>query len=263
VILGLSTAPADPPSQEWICRRVNRVIGAAEVWLADDSVTCHAGALSLGWGVSITAGTGVACLVLPEEGRASNISGHGYLLGDEGGAFWLGREGLRAALRATDGRGPATTLVAAAAARYGGLGDLGVRLHSAPRPVNDIAHFAPDVLTLADEGDAVAGTIADDAVGELATLVRAAVVAARGDSSATSRVPVALGGRLLAPGRPLRRRLDQRLAREQAGAAVRTADGTALEGGLALGAAGDPGRYEGMVHVWREPVALSAESVRP
>ena len=54
-----------------LCRHVNRVIGADEVWLADDSVTCHAGALSLGWGVSITAGTGVACLVVPETGEPS------------------------------------------------------------------------------------------------------------------------------------------------------------------------------------------------
>ncbi|MFN8520937.1 MAG: hypothetical protein U0667_16440 [Chloroflexota bacterium] len=54
-----------------LCRHVNRVIGASDVWLADDTVTCHAGSLSLGWGVSITAGTGVACLVVPEGGRAA------------------------------------------------------------------------------------------------------------------------------------------------------------------------------------------------
>ena len=42
IVLGLSTAPADEPSQVQLCRHVNRVIGADEVWLADDSVTCHA-----------------------------------------------------------------------------------------------------------------------------------------------------------------------------------------------------------------------------
>lgn len=260
VVMGLSTAPADEPSQVRLCRDVDRVIRAADVWLADDSVTCHAGALSLGWGVSITAGTGVACLVVPEDGEPRVLSGHGYLLGDEGGAFWIGREGLRAALRNADGRGPATTLVEAAAARFDGLADLAIRIHSAARPANEIAHFAPQVLQAADAGDPVAGSIADDSAEELVLLVRAAVAAAsRGTAGVATPVPVALGGRLLGPGRSLRRRLDARLAREDLDAAVRTADGSSLDGALALGALPDPGRYASLVHVWREPAAVPAQ----
>jgi N-acetylglucosamine kinase-like BadF-type ATPase len=259
IVMGLSTAPADEPSQIRLCRHVDRVIRAGDVWLADDTVTCHAGALSLGWGISITAGTGVACLVVPEVGDPSVLSGHGYLLGDEGGAFWIGREGLRAALRSADGRGPATTLVEAAAARFDGLADLAIRIHSAARPANEIAQFAPRVLEAADAGDPVAASIADDSAEELVVLVRAAVAAARrGTGGAGTPVPVAVGGRLLAPGRPLRRRLDDRLAREDLCAEVRTADGSSLEGALALGALPDPGRYASLVHVWREPATSHA-----
>jgi hypothetical protein len=61
----------------------------------------------------------------------------------EGGAFWIGRAGLAAALRAHDGRGGATALTDAAAMAFDGLDDLGDRLHGADRPVNRIAHFAP------------------------------------------------------------------------------------------------------------------------
>lgn len=258
VVLGLSTAPVDEPSKTRLCRHVDRVIGASEVWLADDSVTCHAGALSLGWGVSVTAGTGVACLVVPEDGAPSVISGHGYLVGDEGGAFWIGREGLRAALRAGDGRGPETALVAAAAARFGGLQDLGIRLHSAPRPVNDIAQFAPQVLATADAGDPVAEAIAQDAVEELLVLIRAAVAAAGRGCPEPPLVPVAVGGRLLTEGRPLRRRLDARSTTEVSGAAVRSADGSALDGALALGRCGDPGAYGGLIHVWRHEALVTA-----
>ncbi len=260
VVMGLSTAPADEPSQDRLCRHVNRVIGADEVWLADDSVTCHAGALSMGWGISITAGTGVACLVVPETGAPSVLSGHGYLLGDEGGAFWIGREGLRAALRTADGRGPATALVDAAIRRFGGLADLGIRLHSAVRPVNDIAHFAPDVLAVADAGDEVARHIADESTTELVILIRAAVaVAQRGSPATETSVPVAVGGRLLADGRPLRRRLDEQLADAAIAAAVRTADGSSLDGALGLGALSDPGRYRSLVHVQREPAGLATQ----
>jgi N-acetylglucosamine kinase-like BadF-type ATPase len=259
VVMGLSTAPADDPSRDRLCRHVDRVIRATDVWLADDTVTCHAGALSLGWGVSITAGTGVACLVVPELGEPSVLSGHGYLLGDEGGAFWIGREGLRAALRTADGRGPATALTDAAAGRFDGLADLAIRIHSAARPANEIAHFAPDVLRVADAGDAVAVGIAEAAATELVVLTRAAVAAARRGSSAPDViVPVALGGRLLLPGRPLRRRLDTQLAREYLAAEVRSADGTSLDGALALGELPDPGRYASLVHVWREPAAVQA-----
>jgi N-acetylglucosamine kinase-like BadF-type ATPase len=262
VVLGLSTAPVDESSKARLCRHVDRVIHAAEVWLADDSVTCHAGALSMGWGVSITAGTGVACLVVPEAGAPSFIGGHGYLLGDEGGGFWIGREGLRAALRAGDGRGPRTELVDAAAAHFAGLEDLGTRLHSVARPVNDIAQFAPQVLAAADAGDAVADAIVHAAVGELLTLARTAVAIGHRESAETVDVPVALGGRLLAEDGPLRRRLDIRLADEVAGAAVRSADGSALDGGLAMGAHEGPGRYGDLVHVWHPAQPGAVEVVR-
>lgn len=263
VVMGLSTAPADEPSRVRLSRHVNRVIGAADVWLADDTVTCHAGALSLGWGVSITAGTGVACLVVPQAGEPSVLSGHGYLLGDEGGAFWIGREGLRAALRTADGRGPSTALVDAAADRFGGLADLAIRIHSAARPANEIAHFAPDVLQAAEAGDPVADAIATDAVAELVLLTRAAVTTAlRGSDDAGASVPVGIGGRLLASGRPLRRRLDAQLAREDIPAAVRSADGSSLDGALALGALPDPGRYASLVHIWLEPAGVPVMGAR-
>ena len=232
-------------SQDRLCRHVNRVIGADEVWLADDSVTCHAGALSLGWGVSITAGTGVACLVVPETGEPSVLSGHGYLLGDEGGAFWIGREGLRAALRAADGRGPSTALVDAAARRFAGLRDLAIRIHSAVRPVNDIAHFAPDVLAVADAGDAVAdGDRGRRPPTELLILVRAAVeVAGRGSTEGAHRAGRA---RWPAPGRGPARCGDASTAGSRARRWVRRSGPRMAPRSMARSRwvpSGDPGRY--------------------
>lgn len=259
-VLGLTTAPTDPPSRDRLCEAVAGGTGAPEVWLASDAVTAHAGALSMGWGVSVTAGTGVVGLAVPEEGAPRMISGHGYLLGDEGGGYWIGREGLRAVLRSLDGRDRPTALAEAAARRFDGLADLGERLHSTSRPVNRIAQFAPDVLAAADAGDAVAAAIADDAALELATLVMAGVEAARGGKAADGaagepggHVPVALGGRLLAPDSPLRRRLVASLARRLPSVVPRSADGSALEGALLLGAARDPGRYDAMVYRWAGP----------
>lgn len=245
VVMGLSTAPGAADGSERLCRLVGDLTGAREVWLADDAVTAHAGALSGCPGVSLVAGTGVACLALRASGEPRIVGGHGFLLGDEGGGFWIGRRGLAAVLRAADGRDPETSLTAAATRRYGGLVDLHLRLHDAPRPVHEIAGFAPDVLAVAGTGDEVADGIATDAVRELLLLLRTAVgwVAAEG-------VPVALGGRLL-EGSELRRRLETALASSDLSVAVRDPDGTPLDGALWLGLSAEPAHYGELVHVWR------------
>jgi N-acetylglucosamine kinase-like BadF-type ATPase len=249
-VLGLTTAPTDGPSQQALCTRVAKGIDAAEVWLADDAVTGHAGALSEGWGASVTVGTGVACLAMPQAGDPHIIGGHGYLLGDEGGAWWIGREAVRAVLRAADGRGPSTALSERAATHFGGLRDLSERLHGVERPVNTIARFAPLVLQTAEQGDEVAEVIASQATDELVTLVRAAVATIREPIGAS--VPVALGGRLMQDG-PLRRRLDRAMREQLPAVAARSADGSPLDGALRLGAESSPGRYGSLIYVWGPP----------
>lgn len=249
VVLGLTTAPADTAASDRLCRLVSEATGAPRVWLADDAVTSHAGALSLGWGVSLVVGTGVACLALPADGEPRIIGGHGYLLGDEGGAFWIGRQGLRAVLRAGDGRGPGTALAGAASDRFGSAANLHVRLYELGRPVNEIAYFAPEVLAAAEAGDAVADGILDEAVSELVLVAQAGAAWA---GVGASTVPLALGGRLFAEGSAIRRRFDTRIARRGVPVAARTADATALEGAVRLGLAGDPGAYRGLIHVWTE-----------
>jgi glucosamine kinase len=252
VVLGLTTAPTATDRALALAASIGTAIGAAEVWLCDDAVTSHAGALSLGWGVSIAAGTGVACLAIPDDGDPRIVGGHGYLLGDEGGAFWIGRAGIRAALRAIDGRGAPTSLTARAAARYGGIEAVDIRLHDDPRPVDAIARFAVDVLEAAETDDQ-AGAIVDDAAAELHALANAAAHAAAPANDALTAdrgpTPVGLAGRLLAEGTSLRRALDARLATDPA-VAPRTADGSPLDGAMLLGRQPTPGRYASLVHVW-------------
>jgi N-acetylglucosamine kinase-like BadF-type ATPase len=238
----LTTAPADAAGSDRLCELVAGSVGAVEVWLADDAVTAHAGALSGCPGVSIVAGTGVACLAVPEDGVPRIIGGHGFLLGDEGGGFWIGRHGLRAALRADDGRAPRTVLTGLAGGRFGPLQDLHVRLHDADRPVATIARFAPDVLDAAASGDHVAGAILDEAADELLLLAHSGAAWVGGTG-----VPIALGGQLLARG-PLRERVDRRLA--DLDVVPRDPDGSALDGAIRLGLAADRGRYADLIHLW-------------
>lgn len=248
VVLGLTTAPADRDTRDRLCRLVATGCAASEVWLADDAVTAHAGALSLGWGVSLIVGTGVACLSLPERGSPWIVGGHGYLLGDEGGGFWIGRQGLEAALRAAEGRGPGSSLTELAERRYGPLAGLPARLHGGERPVDRIARFAVDVLTAADDHDAVATGIVDAAAVELQSVTRAAAAWAHGGGP--DPVPLALGGRLLEPGTTLRRRFEGVVSESDPDLVVRSADGSPLEGAIRLGITGASAIYGDLIHRW-------------
>jgi len=255
VVLGLTTAPSDPAEADRLAAMVGAATGAREVWVADDAVTSHAGALSMGQGVSVVAGTGVACLALGRDGGPRIIGGHGYLLGDEGGAFWIGSRGLNAVMRAADGRGDSTALTTAAVSRFGPVADLHVRLHDADRPVDAIARFAPDVLDAGGAGDPVAADIANRAAQELVLLIAAGIAHVHGPHGDTTEdVPTALGGRLLAPGAPLRLRLNGALHHARLPVIARTADGSALDGALLLGLAAEPS-YGSLLHRWSRGTA--------
>jgi N-acetylglucosamine kinase-like BadF-type ATPase len=246
VVLGLTTAPTDGRSRARLCEAVASGTGASQVWLADDAVTGHAGALALGWGVSVITGTGVACMAVAPQGSPRIVGGHGYLVGDEGGGFWMGRAGLAAVLKAAEGRGPDTALAGPAERHFGGLADLGDRLHSSARPVDTVAQFAPTVVEAAAAGDGVAQSILEDAVLELVNLVRAAIAPFH---PADRPVPVALGGRLLLVG-PYRDRTECAITAELPGCAVRSAAGPPLDGAMRLGLALDPGRYRDDIYAW-------------
>ena len=60
-------------------------------------------------GVVIISGTGSIAYGRNAAGEAARSGGWGYVLGDEGSGYWIGRAALRAVLRAADlaGRAPA------------------------------------------------------------------------------------------------------------------------------------------------------------
>ncbi|MER5445135.1 BadF/BadG/BcrA/BcrD ATPase family protein [Streptomyces sp. NPDC002766] len=64
-------------------------------------------------GLALVAGTGAVAMRITDRRRAFTVDGDGWLLGDDGSGFWIGREAVRAALRMADGRGPATVLAEA------------------------------------------------------------------------------------------------------------------------------------------------------
>ena len=67
-----------------------------------DTVAAHAGAFDGGPGIVVVAGTGSVAYGVAADGTKLRVGGWGYLFGDEGSAFWLGRRAIRDAMRAED-----------------------------------------------------------------------------------------------------------------------------------------------------------------
>jgi N-acetylglucosamine kinase-like BadF-type ATPase len=142
--------------------------------LAHDSVTAYLGAMRDGEGAVLAVGTGV--VVTACVGTATTrVDGWGHLLGDDGGGFWIGLSGLRAAMRSADGRGPATDLSARARERFAEPVELPKLIYEDPDRVAAIASFCTDVVACAEAGDTIAAEIVNHAARELAHSASAAL----------------------------------------------------------------------------------------
>lgn len=133
-------------------------------------------------GVVLLAGTGSVAYGVDGEGREARAGGWGYLLGDEGGGYDLGRRGLAAVLKAHDGTGPPTALASVLLAALQVEEPEAVLERVYPVPGESaaagearhvLAALADAVLATARQGDAVASNIVEEAACELAALVTA------------------------------------------------------------------------------------------
>ena len=151
VIVGAAGALAAPDAARALGHALLASLRAERVAVTSDAVIAHAGALNGQPGVVLIVGTGVVALAIDADGALRTADGWGPWLGDEGGGAWIGAAGLRAALRAHDGRGPSTTLLDAARARFGAPRTWPAQLTDAAA----LASFAPDVLAAQDDAAAL------------------------------------------------------------------------------------------------------------
>ncbi|MHA7271168.1 N-acetylglucosamine kinase [Arthrobacter sp. HLT1-20] len=153
-------------------------------------------------GCALIAGTGAVAARIADSRLAAVADGTGWLLGDEGSGFWLGRQVARAVAAALDGRGAPTALTELV------LADLGITLDPSQRTQGrlraqqqlifkvyessaiELSRFAP--LVFAVGADPVATDIIERAADALArTLLAVAPGAAE---------PLVFGGSVLTKG---------------------------------------------------------------
>jgi N-acetylglucosamine kinase-like BadF-type ATPase len=159
-----------PDDQARYARLIAGLNWGADIVLENDVVIAWAGATRCRPGVAVIAGTGCNAFGINARGERRKASGWDWLLADEGSGYWIGVQGMRAAMRAYDGRGPATRLSEAVKEEYGlqDVPDLIQIVYAPGYGKTEAAGFAKRVSACAEQGDAVALAILRQAGEELA-----------------------------------------------------------------------------------------------
>ena len=217
-------------------------------------------------GSLLLSGTGAVAIAVKDRAMAARSDGHGWLLGDRGSGFWLGRRAVLAAMAELDGEGPQTALtglVIESLLAGGGspalpgstdhpnqpgstddpdstdqpgspvtARDLVAAVMAQPPP--HLARLAPLVAAACAAGDPVARAIAERAAGHLA----ATLSMVRGPRA---RTPIVLAGSILTNPTPVAGRVRAALGERWPDAPVTAAlDGAAAAVWLALDRSGRP-----------------------
>jgi len=166
----LGMAGVDREGDATVVGAIMRRIGyKARVLVTNDALVALVAGAGLGPGIVIIAGTGSIAYGKNADDEAARAGGWGYVLGDEGSGYWLGRLALRAVVRESDGRGRATTLTPRILKHFAVTRPeelIHEVYHQQIKP-SGIAAVARYVQEARDEGDPIAIALLENAAREL------------------------------------------------------------------------------------------------
>jgi N-acetylglucosamine kinase-like BadF-type ATPase len=165
---GFSGGPED---KETLTRNIVR----SDIYrITHDAEIALAGATAGKPGVVVIAGTGSMAFGKDPEGQTARAGGWGYIFGDEGGAFDIVRQALRAVVRYEEGWGDPTALREALLAATGAnsANDLLHKFYTKDWPRHRVAALAQTVEHAVTEGDETARQILGSAAHALAILAQ-------------------------------------------------------------------------------------------
>jgi N-acetylglucosamine kinase-like BadF-type ATPase len=171
-------AGADYPEDVRLLRRAledRRLAWAVEV--RNDTFAALRAGTHRPWGVALICGQGINAAAVAPDGRTARFDGVGAYSGDWGGARTIGEEGLAAAVRGRDGRGPRTSLERIVPAHFGLASPAALTKALYLERIDDrrLAELCPVVFRAAGAGDAVARSIIDRLADELVAMATALI----------------------------------------------------------------------------------------
>lgn len=146
------------------------LIRTPRLQVVHDSVNALMGATAGKPGLIVIAGTGSVARGMNARGREVRVGGWGHLFGDEGSAYAISRQAIRAIAAETDGFGPTTRLTPMFLERLGvsSADELMQKYYSGAWSRDHMAGLSLWVNESAVGGDAVAQSILNDAGRDLA-----------------------------------------------------------------------------------------------
>jgi len=200
-----------------------------------DLEVAFAGGTPASDGAVLVAGTGAAAGSLTDHRLTRTADGHGWLLGDDGSGFWLGREAVRTTLQTLDAGTPPGPLVESVLRELDADGPGRAGQHDRviqvvnSRPGVQLSALAPLVTAAYRAGDPEAHSIVERAAAAL--LATLALIRDPAEST-----PIVLAGSLAGDASPVGVELRTLLAARFTGAVLPARNGVGGAAWLALAA---------------------------
>ncbi len=200
-----------------------------------DLEVAFAGGTPASDGAVLVAGTGAAAGSLTDNRLTRTADGHGWLLGDDGSGFWLGREAVRTTLQTLDAGTPPGPLVESVLRELDADGPGRAGQHDRviqvvnSRPGVQLSALAPLVTAAYRAGDPEAHSIVERAAAAL--LATLALIRDPAEST-----PIVLAGSLAGDASPVGAELRTLLAARFTGAVLPARNGVGGAAWLALAA---------------------------
>lgn len=232
----------------WLRDRLRAEGFSGRLTFESDLMATYASGTAESFGYAIVAGTG-ACAVRVSGGRIeATADGLGWLLGDRGSGFWIGRRVVRAVVRDLDRAGPTTALTSAVLEHLGIAPDA-ARREGRPRTLEKLVEALYAMRPIELAALAPLAFIADDPVAEHILDRAGRHLADSLGAVLTGPGPLVVGGSVLFRPSPVRDVFVRRLGDEASLEVLPVVDGVVGAGLLALRAGGvrvSPGMLAGL-----------------
>jgi len=181
----------------------------AKLSIGTDVALAYRSEFKDGEGIYLYAGTGSIAVHITKTGEEISIGGWGYLLGDEGAGYWIGREALRHLMTQIEELSSLDELSTSISQAVGGKDWPSIRQFVYSKDRSAIAGLTPIVANCASNGSKSAVAILENAANHLAEL------ALRMEARLKSvNMPIAFGGGIASPALGIGQAIKSKLGRD-------------------------------------------------
>lgn len=196
-------AGADLPVEEdALAREFARRGFGPDISVRNDTFAVLRAGASGPWGVAVVCGAGINAVGVSPTGEVTRFPALGRLSGDWGGGQGIAEEALWHAIRAEDGRGPATALAELCTRHFAvrTVEELVLEIHFGRLDESRLHELTPGVFATAAAGDPIARSLVEHQAEEITVL---AEVCLRRLGLLETPTEVVLGGGILQAREPL------------------------------------------------------------